>query len=293
MYYISDLLIPLLIFIILISIYFFRKKQGKNDNIIYYLTFIFYAFFWNMPAILQIILSPVFALIIVYFIRFKISTIQKNYLSYALLAHVVFFAFLMFTSINDEIRFDDVKNIRYQQVILKLKDIRDSQIAHRSVKGYFQNNWDSLVRFIETDSFTITQRKDSSILDKEMTKRYGGVKTYKDIIIIDTLGFIQVKDSLFGFDNRYEQMFYVPNAKDPKTKFELNAGFLNQNGIDIPVFEAKISKKVILHDQSINLVLKENQVQSVDGVNGRSLKIGSMNEVNTNGNWPKNYSKGN
>ena len=33
--------------------------------------------------------------------------------------------------------------------------------------------------------------------------------------------------------------------------------------------------------------------QSVDGVNGSSLKIGSMNEVNTNGNWPKNYSKDN
>ena len=48
------------------------------------------------------------------------------------------------------------------------------------------------------------------------------------------------------------------------------------------------------HDnQSLNLVLKENQVQSVDGVNGPSLKIGSMNEVNTNGNWPKNYSKDN
>tara|TARA_S200000501_G_scaffold369475_1_gene409024 strand:- start:12435 stop:13034 length:600 start_codon:yes stop_codon:yes gene_type:complete len=199
----------------------------------------------------------------------------------------------MFKSINDEIRFDDVKNIRYQQVILKLKDIRDSQIAHRSIKGYFQNNWDSLVKFIETDSFTITQRKDSSILDIEMTKRYGGVKTYKDIVIVDTLGFIGVKDSLFGFDNRYQQMLYVPNAKDSKTKFELNAGFLNQNGIEIPVFEAKVSKKVILHDQSINLILKENQVQSVDGVNGTSLKIGSMDEINTNGNWPKNYSKGN
>ena len=42
-----------------------------------------------------------------------------------------------------------------------------------------------------------------------------------------------------------------------------------------------------------NLVLKENQVHSVDGVNGPTLKIGSMNEVNTNGNWPKNYSKDN
>ena len=56
-------------------------------------------------------------------------------------------------------------------------------------------------------------------------------------------------------------------------------------------FEALVKKRVILHDQSLNLILKENQVQSVDGVNGASLKIGSMNEVNTNGNWPKNYSK--
>ena len=100
-----------------------------------------------------------------------------------------------------------------------------------------------------------------------------------------------MKDSLFGFDNRYETMMYVPFSKNDDTKFELKAGFLNQNGIDIPVFEALVKKRVILHDQSLNLILKENQVQSVDGVNGASLKIGSMDEVNTNGNWPKNYSK--
>ena len=133
----------------------------------------------------------------------------------------------------------------------------------------------------------------SSHLDKEMTKRYGGVKTFKDIVIVDTLGFISVKDSLFGFDDRYLSMMYVPFSKDDQTRFQLKAGFLNQNGIDIPVFEAFVKKRVILYDQSLNLVLKENQVQSVDGVNGSSLKIGSMNEVNTNGNWPKNYSKDN
>ena len=126
-----------------------------------------------------------------------------------------------------------------------------------------------------------------------MTKRYGGVKTYKDIVIVDTLGLVSVKDSLFGFDDRYLRMMNVPFSKNDQTKFELNAGFLNQNGIDIPVFESFVRKRVILHDQSLNLVLKENQVQSVDGVNGPTLKIGSMNEVNTNGNWPKNYSKDN
>lgn len=238
-------------------------------------------------------LSPFIAIGIVLYVRTKMQDKHKPYVLGGLWFLILLFASLLFTSIYDEIKFDEVKNARYQVVIKNLKDIRDTQLAHRTVKGVFQDNWDSLVKFVEIDSFTITQRRDSSVLDKEMTKRYGGVKTYKDIVIVDTLGFVSVKDSLFGFDDRYLNMMYVPFSKDDQTRFELQAGFLNQNGIDIPVFEAFVKKRVILYDQSLNLVLKENQVQSVDGVNGPSLKIGSMNEVNTNGNWPKNYSKDN
>ena len=236
-------------------------------------------------------LSPFIAIGIVYYIKTRMQDKHKPYVLGSLWMLILIFASLLFTSIYDEIKFDEVKNTRYQVVIKNLKDIRDTQLAHRTVKGVFQNNWDSLIKFVEIDSFTITQRRDSSVLDKEMTKRYGGVKTYKDIVIVDTLGFVSVKDSLFGFDNRYETMMYATFSKNDDTKFELKAGFLNQNGIDIPVFEALVKKRVILHDQSLNLILKENQVQSVDGVNGASLKIGSMDEVNTNGNWPKNYSK--
>jgi hypothetical protein len=236
-------------------------------------------------------LSIPIAIGIVIYIRTYMQDKHKPYVLGVLWFFILIFSYLLFSSINSEIKFDQIKNDRYQLVIKNLKDIRDSQLAHRNVKGIFQNNWDSLVKFVEVDSFTITQRRDSSVLDKEMTKRYGGVKTYKDIVIVDTLGFVSVKDSLFGFDNRYENMMFVPFSEDENTKFDLNAGFLNQNGINIPVFEAKVKKRVILYDQAINLVLKENQVQSVDGVNGSFLKIGSMNEVNTNGNWPKNYSK--
>ena len=236
-------------------------------------------------------LSPFIAVGIVYYVKTRMQDKHRPYVLGSLWFLILVFASLLFTSIYDEIKFDEVKNARYQLVIKNLKDIRDTQLAHRTVKGVFQDNWDSLVKFVEIDSFTITQRRDSSVLDKEMTKRYGGVKTFKDIVIVDTLGFISVKDSLFGFDDRYLSMMYVPFSKDDQTRFQLKAGFLNQNGIDIPVFEAFVKKRVILYDQSLNLVLKENQVQSVDGVNGSSLKIGSMNEVNTNGNWPKNYSK--
>ena len=238
-------------------------------------------------------LSPFIAIGIVYYVKTSMQDKHRPYILGSLWVLILVFASLLFKSIYNEIKFDEVKNARYQVVIKNLKDIRDTQLAHRTVKGVFQDNWDSLVKFVEIDSFTITQRRDSSVLDKEMTKRYGGVKTYKDIVIVDTLGLVSVKDSLFGFDDRYLRMMNVPFSKNDQTKFELKAGFLNQNGIDLPVFEAFVRKRVILHDQSLNLVLKENQVQSVDGVNGPTLKIGSMNEVNTNGNWPKNYSKDN
>ena len=84
-------------------------------------------------------------------------------------------------------------------------------------------------------------------------------------------------------------MMNIPVGK-PGSKFELRAGTIEQNGIKIPVFEAKALKAIILDGEDKNLIAKENQVISVDGVNGDALIVGSMEEVNTNGNWPKNFS---
>ena len=122
-----------------------------------------------------------------------------------------------------------------------------------------------------------------------MTKRFGGVETFKEIIIIDTLGYVPVKDSLFGVDTRYKTMMNIPVGKAGE-KFELKAGFIEQNGFQIPVFEAKALKSIILDGRDPNLIAKENQALSVEAVNGDAVKVGSMEEVNTNGNWPKNYS---
>lgn len=201
---------------------------------------------------------------------------------------IAFLSYITFMSIYGEIRFNQEKEKRYRVVIENLKDIRDSQLAHKSVTGKFQDNWDSLVKFIETERFTITQRRDSTIIDRVLTKRYG-VDTTKDIVIIDTLGFVPVRDSLFGVDMRYKTMMNVPVGKADQ-KFKLETGYIPQNGLNIAVFEASVDKSLILYDQDLNLVEKEKEVISVEGVNGPTLKVGSMEEVNTNGNWPKNYS---
>ena len=80
-----------------------------------------------------------------------------------------------------------LKNKRYAEVIERLVDIRDAQLAHRQVTGEFAQDFDNLVKFIDTAQFTITQRRDTLVLDEELTKRYGGVETMKEITLIDTL----------------------------------------------------------------------------------------------------------
>ena len=199
-----------------------------------------------------------------------------------------FLGYQTFKSIYAPIQFNEIKKKRYATVIESLKDIRDSELAYKQVNGKFTDNFDNLVKFIDTAQFTITQRRDSTVIDKELTKRYGGVETTKDIVIIDTLGFVPVKDSLFKKSTRYKTMMNVPVGQEG-AKFQLKAGMLEQNDIKIPVFEATVKKDVILFDQDKDLVIQENQVVSVDGVNGDALKVGSMEDVSTKGNWPKTY----
>ncbi len=199
---------------------------------------------------------------------------------------IIALGYFTFMSVYGEIQFNQLKEKRYSAVIDRLIDIRDAELAYKQVNGKFTDNFDELVKFIDNGEFTITQKRDTTVHDAEMTKRFG-VDMTKEIVLTDTLGKRPVRDSLFGADTRYKQMMNVP-AGESGAKFKLQAGMLD----DIPVFEASVDKEVILHDQDKNLVEKEKQVVSVDGVNGPTLTVGSMNEVKTTGNWPKTYSKG-
>jgi hypothetical protein len=157
------------------------------------------------------------------------------------------------------------------------------------VTGKFTDDYGKLVSFIEIGKFTITQRRDTTVIDEELTKRFGGVEMTKSLILIDTLGYVSVKDSLFGGDMRYKTMMNLPEGiGESGTKINLKAGILPAT--NIPIFEASVDKDIILFDQDKNLVAKEKEVMSVDGVRGPKLQVGSMQEADTKGNWPKNLS---
>ena len=195
----------------------------------------------------------------------------------------IFFAYKVYDSISGPIKFNQVKNERFALVINRLKDIRTAQIAHKDVKGQFSNNFDSLVKFVDEGIFTLIEKRDSSYLEYDRTYR---IDMLKEVIVVDTLGFVPVRDSLFKNNNSYKKMAYLPIDGLEDSTFHIKAEIINKNGYMVPVFEVKISKNILLYDQNEDLVKQENETVSVDGVNGPEIILGSLSKVSTNGNWP-------
>ena len=194
----------------------------------------------------------------------------------------IFFASQIYSSINGPIKFNQIKNDRYTKVIDRLKDIRTAQIAHKDVNGFYANNFDSLVSFIDNGIFTLVEKRDSSYLEYNRTYR---IDMLKEVEIVDTLGFVSVKDSLFGDNESYKMMAKVP-IDGNESEFSIKADIIDKNGYQVPVFEVKVKKDIVLFDQNKDLLDQENKVISVDGVNGNEIILGSMTDVSTSGNWP-------
>ena len=212
---------------------------------------------------------------------------MKTILQIVLWIICVGLGFLIYRSVTGPIEFKKVKEERFSKVISTLKDIRNSQEAYRTVNGKFANDFNSLVSFVDTGKYTITQQRDSSYM--EFDKVYG-IDMLREITIIDTLGFVSVKDSLFKGDDRYKSMMNVPYAQGGE-KFTMKAEIIDKGGYKAPVFEAKVKKDVILYDQPKDLLTRENAQISVEEVNGPEIKVGSLTDVSTNGNWPPIYDK--
>lgn len=225
---------------------------------------------------------------IVWLIDKYVPSKLKPVLMIALWALIIFLGYSTFMSVYGEIKFNQVKEKRYAKVIKNLVDIRDSELAFRERRGQFTSNYNELINFIENGKFIITQRRDSTVLDEERTKAFQGIEMFKEITIIDTLDQVSVRDSLFKTSGRYKTMMDVPFA--PKgTKFILKAGEIGDNDDKEPVFEASVLKKLVLHDQKSDYIFKENEVVSVEEIDGKTIRVGSMEEVKVIGNWPKLY----
>lgn len=197
---------------------------------------------------------------------------------------IAFLGYKVYDSVYSQVDFQKIKKERFTQAISKLKEIRTAQVAHKTVTGKYANSYENLSQFIDTAKFTITQQRDSSFTRYDKALR---IDKPVDTVVVDILGYESIKDSLFKGVN-YNKLDVI-KIGEKEIKIGMKTSVIERNEILYPVFAAKIAKKDILFDQDENYVEQEDKVESLGEINGDEIKVGSLDEINTNGNWPVSY----
>ena len=202
----------------------------------------------------------------------KLNTMSNNLIKIVLLVVILVLAFFVYESVMKPVRFNNEVNARSKAVIQNLMDIRMAQVTYKAIHGKFTSSFDTLVNFIKDGEIPVV-RIIPDPADTTFTRT-----------IRDTLGYISVVDSLFknrsGFE--LEDIRFVPFSS--KESLTMDAGVVDKGGVQVKVFEASAHYLLFLNgldNQSItNLIASKEQLERFPG-----LKVGSMTEASTDGNW--------
>ncbi len=192
-----------------------------------------------------------------------------------LFAVILFLAWQVIKSIQAPIKFGNEQKARESKVVERLIDIRNAEVLYKQANNKYTASFDTLINFCETAEIPIVNIIPDPT-DTTFTRT-----------INDTLGYVKIADSLFkGRENvNLEDLRYVPFS-DPQEEFELEAGVINRSGISVPVFEAKTPYEVYLNGLDPQRVLNAKaEKESIFRYAG--MKVGSMEEATTDGNWEK------
>lgn len=200
---------------------------------------------------------------------------------------IVFLGYQCYESIMVPQRFQNIKKQRYDRIIEKLKDIRTAQEAYRGEKGHYTASFDSLINFIKYDSVSIIYSI-GTLTDEQIESGMTEAEGIKKGIIIRERRKVSALENVFGKDYPIDNLRYVPFT-NKKYQFKMGAGSIKtDSGIEVPVFEARISNKEIFENLDPiyeEYILQENgerlRLKKYPG-----LKVGDLQEANNNvGNW--------
>ncbi len=199
---------------------------------------------------------------------------MKRAIQIILLLLIVFLGYRLVVSINEPVKFKTEMDKRYNKTVNRLKDIRTAQVAFKSKYERYTGNFDSLINFINKDSFVVI---------KQIGSEEDSIAVAKKLISREKIK-ISVKDSLFRNQNA-DSLRFVPYTGG-RNQFELAAGVLETGSkVKIKVFECKVPFDILLKGLDRQLIVNINEEKkALDKYPG--IMVGSLTEATNNaGNW--------
>jgi hypothetical protein len=176
-------------------------------------------------------------------------------------------------------RFKTEVSKRNDAIIEKLKDIRTIQVAYKGVYARYCSSFDTLAIFLEKGKLPLIKKEGNvpDTLTEAQALKMGLVKR-------DTV-YVSAYESLFGSQGKkidIQKLRYIPFSQNKE--FEIKASSVNKGNIQVPVFEVLAPYDSYINDMDEQLVRNLN-VKAKDMDRYPGIKLGSLNEPSTDGNW--------
>jgi hypothetical protein len=185
---------------------------------------------------------------------------------------IVVLSYLIYESIMRPVRFNAATAAREEVVIGRLMDLRTSQLFYKREHSKFTGSFDTLISFLNQGQIPVVKMIPDP-KDTTFTKT-----------ISDTLGYVKVADSLFSKRPNFtiDSLRYIPYSNG--ALFEIAAGEIDRGGIKVSVYEIKAPYSTYMKGLDRQLVINlTKSKEDIDRYPG--LKVGSMEEPSTDGNW--------
>jgi len=186
---------------------------------------------------------------------------MKYLLAIIFLAGSVYFGYTAYNSVKEKLDFVRISEERTDDVVEKLELIRDAQLVYRENHGKYASSFDSLMISIKTENINVF-------------KKIGDPNDTTVVSRIDTIS-VPIIDSLFKGDaSKVAALTTVPHSES--IKFELEAGSITKNELELPAFEVRTKYKNFFGGLNKRYYWQEAN---------EYIKVGDITDGSTAGNW--------
>ena len=216
---------------------------------------------------------------------------------------IIGLAIVLYNSIMKPVRFENEYTKRRDACAEKLKTIRTLEEAYKVTYGTYCGSFDTLInRLLNEDSMKtivkitnydkipdgvdINETPEKEAIEKGYVTRQevfvnpiAKLREDKKLPTIDATG-----HTVQMTDEQIRNVRYVPYPRDKKYDFDLQAGFIEKSGYQMPVFECLVNMEDLLADMDEQLVI--NKIAELKQ-NKRfpGWKVGDMTQAITDGNF--------
>ena len=213
---------------------------------------------------------------------------------------IIGLAYLVYSSINKPVKFDKERDVRKAVAVQQLKDIREIEVAYKSVYNHFTANVDSLKEFYLNGNMKVllqigSQDDSAAVNHTEAIKKKNRKITNEELYALYQKGDKQLVFTIESeVPTRSEILQNRPDFDINKIgvipfsdgdKVQMDAVIKTVSGVEVPLFEAKMPYNSLLKGMDPQLIINLN-AEMTDTDRYPGLMVGSVDNPNNNaGNW--------